>query len=170
MHPEQYEAYKSGKAKADFEADLAKRKAAKEGGSQAVAVAPVPVGGSASNAPMPKSLVINVDGQNYDVKIEYPDQAKTENKAVAAAPVQSNGQATGEFVVAPLEGKFYLTRDSNDTAIKVGDKVSKGDTVAYVESMKVINAITSPFDGTVSEIMVNHGDDIEEDDKLIVIS
>ena len=28
MHPTQYEAYKSGKAKADFEADLAKRKAA----------------------------------------------------------------------------------------------------------------------------------------------
>ncbi len=28
MHPSQYEAYKSGKAKADFEADLAKRKAA----------------------------------------------------------------------------------------------------------------------------------------------
>ena len=29
MHPEQYRAYKSGKAKADFEADLAKRKAAR---------------------------------------------------------------------------------------------------------------------------------------------
>ncbi len=170
MHPEQYEAYKSGKAKADFEADLAKRKAAKEGGGQAAAVAPVPVGGSASNAPMPKSLVINVDGQNYNVNIEYPDQANTETKAVAAAPVKSNGQTSGEFVLAPLEGKFYLTRDSNDTAVKVGDKVNKGDTVAYVESMKVINAITSPFAGTVSEIMVNHGDDIEEDDKLIVIS
>ena len=169
MHPEQYEAYKSGKAKANFEADLAKKKAAKNGGSSAVGVAPIPVAGSP--APMPKSLVVNVDGQNYNVNIAYPDQGSTKNKAVAAAPVaKSNTKIEGSFVVAPLEGKFYLTRDSNDTAIKVGDKVSKGDTVAYVESMKVINAITSPFDGTVSEIMVNHGDDIEEDDQLIIIS
>ena len=30
MHPAQYEAYKSGKAKADFEADIAKRKGERE--------------------------------------------------------------------------------------------------------------------------------------------
>jgi len=169
MHPKQYEAYKSGKAKADFEADLAKKKAERAGGSSAAGVVPIPVAGS--SAPMPKSLVINVDGQNYNVNIAYPDQAGSENKANAAAPIaKSNGKVEGSFVTAPLEGKFYLTRDSNDTAIKVGDKVSKGDTVAFVESMKVINPITSNFEGTVSEIMVNHGDDIEEDDQLIIIS
>ncbi len=173
MHPEQYEAYKSGKAKANFEADLAKRKAEKEGGTAkpaSTAIAPV---GAVSAAPLPKSMVINVDGQNYNVKVDYPDQS---NNAAAAAPTPAApaapqpSAATGTFVVAPLEGKFYLTRDNNDTAVKVGDKVSKGDTVAYVESMKVINAITSPVDGTIADILVGHGDDIEEDDNLIVIS
>jgi len=50
------------------------------------------------------------------------------------------------------------------------DTVAVGDTVAYVESMKVINAITSSFAGTVAEITVNHGDDIEEDQPLIKIA
>ena len=170
MHPEQYEAYKSGKAKANFEADLAKRKAAKEGSNNTPA-AVAPVGVTSAANPMPKSLVINVDGQNYNVNIEYPEQSGNGTKAATvASPKPSNTPADGTFVTAPLEGKFYLTRDSNDTAVKVGDKINKGDTIAYVESMKVINAIPSPASGTVSDILVNHGDDIEEDDQLILIS
>jgi len=73
-------------------------------------------------------------------------------------------------VTSPLEGKFFLTKDTGEKGVKVGDKVKVGDTVAYVESMKVINAITSPVNGTVAEIMVNHGDDIEEDQPLIKIA
>lgn len=173
MHPEQYEAYKSGKAKANFEADLAKKKAAKaDATSGASSAAAMPVT-AATAAPMPKSLVINVDGQNYNVNIEYPDSNSAANAVTptpATAVTPSAGQTKGTFVIAPLEGKFYLTRDNNDTAVKVGDKISKGDTVAYVESMKVINAITSPVDGTIADILVKHGDEIEEDDNLIVIS
>ena len=36
--------------------------------------------------------------------------------------------------------------------------------------MKVINAITSDKSGTVSEILVNHGDEVEEDDHLIKLT
>ena len=166
MHPEQYEAYKSGKAKENFEADLAKRKAANSTAS-ATAVAPV-----AASAPMPKSLVINVEGQNYNVSIDYPEG--DQKNAAAAAPANNATQpaatpSNAKYVLAPLEGKFYLTKDSNDTAVKVGDQVKKGDTIAYVESMKVINAITSTVEGKVEQILVNHGDDIDEDDQLIMI-
>jgi biotin carboxyl carrier protein len=38
-----------------------------------------------------------------------------------------------------------------------------------VEAMKVINAITADDSGTIAEIIVNHGDEIEEDDQLIRI-
>jgi len=47
--------------------------------------------------------------------------------------------------------------------------IQKGETVAYVEAMKVINAITADESGKVAEILVNHGDEIEEDDQLIRI-
>ena len=71
MHPEQYRAYKSGKAKADFEKDLAERKAKK-------------------NAPaaseMPKQIKVSVNGQTYEVNIAYGNDAPAATPA-SAAPV-----------------------------------------------------------------------------------
>ena len=63
-----------------------------------------------------------------------------------------------------------MTKNSSEKAIAVGDTINVGDTVAYVESMKVINAITSSIGGTVQEILAGHGDDVEEDAPLIKIA
>ena len=52
----------------------------------------------------------------------------------------------------------------------MGDSVSVGDTVAYVEAMKVMNAITADKNGTVVEILIGNGQDIEEDDQIIKLS
>jgi pyruvate carboxylase subunit B len=161
MHPPQYEAYKSGKAKADFLKDLEKRRAAVEapaGGPEK----PVPVPVSAAS---PKQMTITVDGKRYEVAIDYPDS----NADVAASPTQETPpptpkQGDGEPVLAPLEGKFYLTKDSSETAVKVGDTVQKGQTLAYIESMKVYNAITAEKGGVITEIVATPGEEIEEDD------
>lgn len=151
MHPTQYEAYKSGKAKADFEADLAKRKAAKN--------AP------AAGAELPKSITVNVGGQNYKVDIAYGGEVPA-SSAPAAAPV-----ATGEGadLLAPLEGKFFLVKDSSEVAKKVGDQVKKGETVGYIEAMKTYNAIQADNDGVITAILVNSGDSVEEDDVIMKI-
>ena len=177
MHPAQYEDYMSGAAKKKFTADLEKRKAAANGGGPTAkaggVVAPIPVGGGGgAAAPRPKSLVVDVNGEKFQVNIEYPGQGQsTANSGAIAAPAAAAPAASqeGDYVTSPLEGKFFLTKTSGEVGIKVGDKVEKGDTVAYVESMKVINAITTSFAGTVAEITVNHGDDIEEDHPIIRI-
>ncbi len=183
MHPAQYENYKSGKAKEDFEKDLAKRKAeanATQTGSAAAGVPALAAAAAAGNlagntqiAHQPKSLTIDVNGEKFQVNIEYPESgsatsvaSNSANAAAVAAPVVT----AGNYVLSPLEGKFYLTKNTGEQGIKVGDKVNAGDTVAYVESMKVINAITSSFSGTVSEIVVSHGDEVDEDSPLIKIS
>lgn len=170
MHPSEYEDYKSGKAKEKFDTDLAKRKAAKN--TTTTASAPtagmVPIAQASSQ---PKDLVVDVDGQQYKVKISYPGQTENTQQQSAASPnnvIDNTGP--GKYINSPLEGKFFLTKTSADKPIKVGDLVKKGDTVAYVESMKVINAITSSEDGTVTAILAQHGDDIEEDAPLIKLS
>ena len=168
MHPAQYEDYKSGKAKEKFDADLAKRKAAKSSIASAPVAGVLPV---SQNSSQPKDLVVDVDGQKYKVKISYPGQSENNQQASpAAANNLSDSSGPGKYINSPLEGKFFLTKTSADTAIKIGDVVKKGDTVAYVESMKVINAITSTEDGTVAAILAQHGDDIEEDAPLIKLS
>lgn len=59
MHPAQYEAYKSGKAKEDFLADVEKRRAERDK--------------SPLDDAKPKTLTVQVDGQAYRVTVAYGD-------------------------------------------------------------------------------------------------
>ena len=153
MHPSQYEAYKSGKAKSDFEADLAARKAEKN--------APK------SGADMPTSITVNVNGQNYKVEIAYGNDVPAATANSTSAPVATG---EGDDVLAPLEGKFFLTKDNSEVAKKVGDAVKEGDVIAYVEAMKTYNAIRADRDGVISAILVNSGDSVEEDDVIMKLA
>jgi pyruvate carboxylase subunit B len=152
MHPSQYEAYKSGKAKEDFLNDLAKRR-------------------EEANAPstgnsQPESVTVTVNGQSYKVDITYGDVPVQEN--AVSTNVATTGE--GEDIIAPLEGKFYLTKSTQETPKKVGDKVVAGDTIAYIEAMKTYNAIRAEFDGVITAIIANPGDTVEEDDVIIKIA
>ncbi len=152
MHPSQYEAYKSGKAKADFEEDLAKRKAAKNAPKGEIKV---------------QDLKITVDGQTYTVSI-----APNDGKASAAAPAANAAPvATGEGtdVLAPLEGKFFLVKNASESPVKVGDMVKKGQTIGYIEAMKTYNAIAADIDGQITTILANPGDTVYEDDPIFKI-
>lgn len=154
MHPSQYEAYKSGKAKADFEADLAERKAKANG---------------AGAAELPKSIKVSVNGQTYEVNIAYGNEAPAATTAstASAAPVAAG---EGEDILAPLEGKFYRVKDSQETPKQIGEEVKTGDVIGYIEAMKTYNAIRADFDGVLTAILVNSGDAVEEDDPIIKIA
>ncbi|MBT28959.1 MAG: oxaloacetate decarboxylase [Thalassobius sp.] len=174
MHPEQYRAYKSGAAKKAFEEDLAKRKAEAEGVAQA-STAPV-VATSAAPAVnyQPKSMNIEINGEKFRVAVSYDENdAPVETKAPAIngttkeeAPA-TNGSA--KEVLAPVEGKFFRTKNASEKGLNTGDFVKVGDIIGYIESMKVYNAITSEITGKVVEVCHADGDDVEEDEALIKI-
>lgn len=69
--------------------------------------------------------------------------------------------------MAPLEGKFYLTKDPGEKSIQVGDEIAEGDSIGYIESMKVMNAITADKAGKITAIVAKHGEEVEEDDILV---
>lgn len=156
MHPQQYRAMKSGKAKADFEADLAERKAKKQNAG----------GGSMT---FPQTVVVEVKGEKYSVTIGANDGKSAPAVASSAASVATTGTGEGNELTSPLEGKFYLVKGAGDTPVKVGDTVKKGQTVCYVEAMKTFNAIASEWDGVVTEICLTSGSSVAEDDVLMKI-
>lgn len=160
MHPEQYEDFKSGKAKSDFEADLAERKSKKE--------APVAASGSID---LPQTLNVDVNGQQYRVSVSYDgaNAPQTSNAPETAAPTVPSGRGNIE-ILAPLEGKVFLTKDSSEKALKIGDSVKQGDIVCYIEAMKVINAVKSEHDGVVTDILIKDGDDILDDDVIFKLT
>lgn len=174
MHPSQYEDFRSGKAKEKFLADLESRKAKKAGASTVSAV-PAPV--VAAPIFQPKTLNIDVDGERYKVSVSYDtNEVSIPQALAAAAPAIASSGGNGatsnqafETIIAPLEGKFYLTKEASEKPIKVGDVVQEGDTIAYIEAMKVINAISADKHGTIVEIVARHGEDIEEDDVIVKI-
>ena len=53
--------------------------------------------------------------------------------------------------------------------VKVGERVSKGQRLVVIEAMKMEHALTSPLEGTVSEVAVSAGDQVAERAKLLVI-
>ena len=150
MHPAQYEAYKSGKAKQDFLEDVEKRRMEKKAGT-----APTE----------PQTLTIDVNGTAYRVTVAYGDvKPETQIGATTNAPV-----GEGKDILSPLEGKFFLTKTAQETPLKVGDKVNEGDVICYVEAMKTYNAIRAEFSGTITAICANPGDSVSEDDVLMKI-
>lgn len=68
----------------------------------------------------------------------------------------------GEEVNSPLVGRFYAA-PAEDAApyVAVGDTVKKGQTLAIVEAMKLMNEIESEYDGVVEEICVENGQPVE---------
>ena len=156
MHPQQYEAYKSGQAKKDFEEDLANRKAKKETGNV--------------KKQLPQQVTVNVNGQNYIVKIAYDGQVPAPaqpSQSATSAPAPVAGQ--GMEVLAPLEGKAYLVQSSSETPKKVGDHVEAGEVICYIEAMKVFNRIKAEKAGTITSIAFASGDSVDEDDLLMTI-
>lgn len=151
MHPAQYEAYKSGKAKEDFLADVEKRIQERDK--------------SPLDEAKPKKLTVQVEGQTYHVTVAYGD---IDLPASGTERVEAPAGG-GEDIPAPLEGKFFLTKNAQEVALKVGDKVKKGDLLCYIEAMKTYNAIRSEYDGTVTAICFNPGDSVSEDDVLMKI-
>ena len=52
----------------------------------------------------------------------------------------------------------------------VGDTVKKGDVVLIIESMKLMNEVTSDVEGVVQEILVKNGDAVEYDQPLMILA
>lgn len=76
-----------------------------------------------------------------------------------------------QYIKSPLVGTFYAA-PSEDSApfVKTGDSVTKGQTLAIVEAMKLMNDIESEFDGVITEILVENGQAVEYGQPLFRIS
>lgn len=91
-------------------------------------------------------------------QIQVPAQAPTQS---CAAEPQAE-EKKGTIMKSPIVGTFYASAEpSKPPFATVGQKVSRGDTIYIIESMKLMNEITSDVDGTVAEIMVKSGQPVE---------
>ena len=107
-------------------------------------------------------LSMKTDKQSK-VVVQKQESVPKEIQSVAMDEIKPAEQkeikkAEGNVVKSPLVGTFY-SASSPDSApfVKVGDTVKKGQVLAIVEAMKLMNEIESDFDGEIAEIYVENG-------------
>jgi acetyl-CoA carboxylase biotin carboxyl carrier protein len=95
-----------------------------------------------------------------------PQAVVTETAAPAIAPALEPGA-----VLSPMVGVAYLTPEPSAPAfVGVGVKVEAGQTLLLIEAMKTFNPITAPKAGTVTKILVESGDSVDQGQPLVVIN
>jgi acetyl-CoA carboxylase biotin carboxyl carrier protein len=88
----------------------------------------------------------------------------------AGAPASAPAPARGEEVKSPMVGTAYLSpQPGSDAFVKVGDKVTAGQTLLIVEAMKTMNPIPAPRAGTVLAILIGDSDPVEFGEPLVVL-
>ncbi len=120
-----------------------------------------------------KKETVVVSGASSNVPVMGLENIQTvENAAVNTANTQTdNGEPEGMVVKSPLVGTFYAApAEDADPFVSVGDPVKKGQTLAIVEAMKLMNEIESDFDGKVAEIYVENGQAVEYGQPLFRIA
>lgn len=90
-----------------------------------------------------------------------------ESVAEVAKPAVS---ANTKAIKSPLVGTFYAAPSEDaEPFVKVGDIVKKGQIVAIVEAMKLMNEIESEHDGVIKEILVQNATGVEYGEPLFVV-
>ena len=89
----------------------------------------------------------------------------------ADAEKESGTSKSGNLVTSPLVGRFYVApAEDAEAFVKVGDTVKKGQTLAIVEAMKLMNEIESEYDGVITEILADNGQGVEYGQPLFRIA
>jgi len=89
-----------------------------------------------------------------------------------AAPPAAPADAASHpgAVLSPMVGTAYLAPNEDAAPfVKVGDRVTKGQTILLVEAMKTFNQIHAPNDGVVKQILVGNADPVEFNQPLVII-
>lgn len=119
---------------------------------------------SADDAAAMESAAYEVTQETIETTAAPAAMAQAAEPAVKAEPV------SGNIIKSPLVGTFYAA-PAEDAApfVKVGDTVEKGQVLAIIEAMKLMNEIESDYAGTVAEVLVENGQAVEYGQPLFVI-
>ena len=120
---------------------------------------------------IPANLASPADTQAIQSSAPTPaPTAESAPNTSANQPQKVASSANTETINSPMVGTFYRA-PSPDSApyVNVGDKVKKGQTIAIIEAMKIMNEIEAEFDCKIVEIVPNDAQSVEFDAVLFVV-
>lgn len=87
-----------------------------------------------------------------------------------AEKVETDPPLPGVVVTSPVVGIYYSAANpDSDPFVTIGMTVEKGTTLCIIEAMKLMNEVTSDYQGTILDILVENGQRVEYGQPLMRI-
>lgn len=108
-------------------------------------------------------LIRSENGKSYKVNTHYSSYNVDiiDSSAKYLRLKKGGDERQDNKIVSPMPGKIV------DVPVKVGDRVSAGDTVVVIEAMKMQSNYKVTSDCVIKEILVNPGDTVNTDQVLV---
>lgn len=85
-------------------------------------------------------------------------------------PSQIQGRDSLKQLKSPMVGVYYSSPSpESEPFVSIGQKVKKGDVLCIIEAMKLMNEITSDYDGVITKALPNDGDIVQFGDLIFEI-
>ncbi len=111
-----------------------------------------------------KARASESNGQQAATSMNVP---LAETQAPSSTPAQ---EETKHIITAHLVGFFHMwAKPRGGALVAIGDRIKKGQLVATIQSLNVINEVESTVAGRVVEILVQDGQPVEYGQHLMVI-
>lgn len=95
--------------------------------------------------------------------------------AAASAPAMGgeasiNAAPSGLNIKSPMVGTFYKSPSPGAAPFaKIGDVIRKGQPIAIIEAMKIMNELEAEFDCKILDILVEDGQPVEFDMPIFLV-
>jgi acetyl-CoA carboxylase biotin carboxyl carrier protein len=90
---------------------------------------------------------------------------------VPALPAAPEDEAVELAVVkSPIVGTFYRSPEPGASSfVEIGQRVKKDQVLCIIEAMKLMNEITSEYDGEIASVYVENGKPVQYGERLFAI-
>ena len=96
--------------------------------------------------------------------------AATTSQIAAATPTGEEESVELAVVKSPIVGTFYRAPEPGAASfVEVGDRVKKDQVLCIIEAMKLMNEITSEYDGEIISAYVENGKPVQYGERLFAI-
>jgi acetyl-CoA carboxylase biotin carboxyl carrier protein len=92
--------------------------------------------------------------------------------ATAALPAPATDEESVELAVvkSPIVGTFYRSPEPGAASfVEIGQRVKKDQVLCIIEAMKLMNEITSEYDGEIVNAYVENGKPVQYGERLFAI-
>src|SRR4030095_7267498 len=101
-----------------------------------------------------------------------PQVSATVVTSAPALPASAEDAASGELAVvsSPIVGTFYRSPEPGAPSfVEIGQRVKKDQVLCIIEAMKLMNEITSEYDGEIVSAYVENGKPVQYGERLFAI-